>query len=116
MKLTIIADDGAVGIDGEFFSGFDLSQIGSDIHAVQWYGEYGEVEYKTRLENGIFMKPANVLITDTAPYQFAVEAWNIKKAQEIAVAEAAEASRIATEMASVLNSQSNILEENNNAT
>lgn len=59
---------------------------------------------------------ANVLITDTAPYQFAVEAWNIKKAQEIAVAEAAEASRIATEMASVLNSQSNILEENNNAT
>lgn len=86
MRLTIIADDGAVGIDGEFFSQLDLSQLDAGIHAVQWYGEYGEVEYKTRLENGAFAKPANVLITDATPYQFAVDAWNTAKAQAIAAA------------------------------
>lgn len=95
MRLTIIADDGAVGIDGEFFSQLDLSQLDAGIHAVQWYGEYGEVEYKTRLENGAFAKPANVLITDATPYQFAVDAWNTAKAQAIAAAEAAEAAAAA---------------------
>lgn len=79
MRLTIVADDGAVGVDGEFFTPIDLSQMDLSIHAVQWYGEYGEVEYKTRLENGAFVKPANVLITDAAPYQFAVDAWTVAK-------------------------------------
>lgn len=91
MRLTIVADDGAVGVDGEFFSGLDLSQLDASVHAVQWYGEYGEVEYKTQLENGAFVKPANVLITDATPYQFAVDVWNTAKAQAIAAAEAAAA-------------------------
>lgn len=81
MRLTIIADDGAVGIDGEFFSQLDLSQLDASIHAVQWYGEHGEVEYKTRFENGALVKPANVLITDVALYQFAVDAWDAAKLQ-----------------------------------
>ena len=76
MRLTIIADDGAVGVDGKFFSPLDLPQLDTSIHAIQWYGEYGEVEYKTRLEDGALVKPANALITDVAPYQFAVDAWN----------------------------------------
>jgi hypothetical protein len=75
MKLTIIADDGAVGIDGEFFSGLALPQLDPTIHAVQWYGEYGEVEYKTTLSNGVLTKPLNLLITDASPYQFAVDEW-----------------------------------------
>jgi len=79
MRLTIVADDGAVGIDGEFFSELDLSALDPAIHAVQWYGEYGEVEFKTRFENGAFVKPANEAITDAAPYQFAVDAWNAAK-------------------------------------
>lgn len=87
MRLVIVADDGAVGVDGEFFSRLDLPQLDAGIHAVQWYGEYGEVEYKTRLENGAFVKPANLLITDASPYQFAVDAWNTAKAQALAAAE-----------------------------
>lgn len=79
MKLTIVADDGAVGVDGEFFAPLELPQLDSTIHAVQWYGEYGEVEYKTRLENGAIVKPANKLITDVTPFQFAIDAWNIAK-------------------------------------
>jgi hypothetical protein len=92
MRLTIVADDNAVGVDGEFFSGLDLAQLNSSIHAVQWYGEYGEVEYKTSFENDALVKPANVLISDVAPYQFAVDAWNTAKAQAIAAAAALAAS------------------------
>lgn len=87
MRFTIVADDGAVGVDGEFFSPLDLPQLDSSIHAVQWYGEYGEIEYKTRLENGAFVKPDNVLITDAAPYQFAISVWaDAKKAAALAAA------------------------------
>lgn len=87
MKLTIVADDQCVGIDGEFFTFLGLAQLDSTIHAVQWYGEYGEVEYKTRFENGAIVKPANVLITDVTPYQFAVDAWNATKAAAAAQAQ-----------------------------
>ena len=47
MRLIIIPSDKAIGIDGEFFSkiGEDLSWIPSNIHAIQWYDTWGEVEY-----------------------------------------------------------------------
>jgi len=83
MKLTIVADDKCVGVDGKYFSPIDLSQLNSSIHAVQWYGEYGEVEYKTRFENGVLVKPANSLISDISPYQFAVDAWNTKNTASV---------------------------------
>jgi hypothetical protein len=89
MKLTIVADDGAVGIDGEFFFGLALPQLDLTIHAVQWYGEYGEVEYKTSFENGVLGRAANLLITDVAPFQFAVDAWQTAKENAIAAEAAA---------------------------
>ena len=79
MRLTIIADDRNVGVDGEFYLDIDLTGLDPTIHAVQWYGEYGEVEYKPRFENGAIVKPANLLITDVTQYQFAVDAWAAKK-------------------------------------
>lgn len=47
MRLTIIPSDKAIGINGEFISniGEDLSWVPSDIHAVQWYDTWGEIEY-----------------------------------------------------------------------
>ena len=88
MKLTIIADDSAVGINGVFYAPINLAQLDPTIHAVQWYEEYGEIEYKTRFENGILVRPANVLITNVTPYQFAVDAWDAAKT-EAAAAETA---------------------------
>jgi hypothetical protein len=79
MKLTIVVDDGAVGVDGEIFSGLILSELDPTIHAVQWYGEYGEIEFKTVFAGGTLTKPANQLITDVSPFQFAVDAWNAAK-------------------------------------
>jgi hypothetical protein len=49
MRVTIIPSDGFVSVDGEGYSGLDLSFIDSSIHAVQWYGESGEVEIKNIL-------------------------------------------------------------------
>jgi hypothetical protein len=83
MKLTIVADDQCVGVDGEFFAPLNLTQLDPTIHAVQWYGDYGEVEYKTRLENGVLMKPVNLLITDVTPFQFAFDAWDTAKAADV---------------------------------
>lgn len=79
MRLSIIADDGAVGVDGEFFSELDLSALDPNIHAVQWYGEYGEVEFKTRFEDGKLFHPGNQYITDVSSYQFAFDAWEAAK-------------------------------------
>lgn len=79
MKLTIIADDKKVGVDNLFYDPIELPQLDPTIHAVQWYGEYGEVEYKTRFEDGALVRPPNMFITDVTPYQFAVDAWNLIK-------------------------------------
>jgi hypothetical protein len=88
MRLVIIADDKSVGIGGVFLAELDLSPLDPAIHAVQWYDTYGEVEYKTQLQDGRLVKPENAVITDVAPYQFAVDAWNAESAA-LAAAEAA---------------------------
>ena len=90
MKLVIIPDDFRVGIDALNYDGIDMSQIDPSIHAVQWYGEYGEVEFKTKFENGQIVKPQNQIITDVTPYQWAVDAWNVAKAADDAAIAAAE--------------------------
>jgi hypothetical protein len=48
MKLTIIPDDKSIGIDGNFLLKIqqDMSWIPEDIHAVQWYGDRGYIEYR----------------------------------------------------------------------
>lgn len=99
MRLVIIADDARVGIDALNYDGLDMSQLDPSIHAIQWYGEYGEVEFKTKFENGQIVKPQNQIITDVTPYQWAIDAWNVAKAADdaavaaaLAEAQAAEAS------------------------
>lgn len=81
MKLTIVADDKCVGVDGEYIAPIEMPQLDASIHAVQWNGEYGEVEYKTQFKDGALVKPANELITDLTPYQFAIDAWSAAKSQ-----------------------------------
>jgi hypothetical protein len=47
MKLTILPSDKSIGIDGAFLIKIqqDLSWIPSNIHAVQWWDDHGEIEY-----------------------------------------------------------------------
>ena len=90
MKLVIVADDARVVIDALAYDGLDMSQLDSAIHAVQWNGEYGEVEYKPVFANGKITKVANQIITSIDAYQWAIDAWNVANDVELAaIAEAA---------------------------
>jgi hypothetical protein len=61
MRITIIPQDKSVSIDGEFLDGVDLnwipefigdqSGISIPVHALQWYGDHGEIELESRDSN-----------------------------------------------------------------
>jgi hypothetical protein len=46
MRITVIPQDKTVVIDGESYGGINLSNLDSNIHAIQWYDTDGEVEIK----------------------------------------------------------------------
>ncbi len=66
MRVTIIADDGKVGVDG-VFRGVDLSTLDPNIHAVQWDGAKGHIEFKDR--------SPEQQITDISAFQSFIDAW-----------------------------------------
>lgn len=69
MRLTIIPQDKFIRIDDVMLGNIqeDLSWIPSDVHAVQWYDTWGEVEYNgnspnTRIEElGIYEQAIQIL-------------------------------------------------------
>ena len=65
MRVTIIADDAAVYVDGLALWPIDLTGLSSDVHAVQWYDTHGEVEFRDG--------QPNALISDFSPYQVFVD-------------------------------------------
>lgn len=70
MRLTIIVPDNMVGIDGVFYE-IDLKdKVPTNLHALQWYGDYGEEEYNNK---GI---PENKNISDISPYQIVIDEWS----------------------------------------
>lgn len=66
MNLTIIADDGIVAVDGVFRT-VNLTTLDANIHAVQWNGTTGHIEYKD--------DSFNLDITDVTAYQTFIDAW-----------------------------------------
>jgi hypothetical protein len=79
MKLTIVPEDGVVTLDGESYANLDLSFIEPTIHAVQWYGTFGEVEYKDPVTGKMTL---NQEIFDISPYQQAIDLWNSAKIEK----------------------------------
>jgi hypothetical protein len=53
MKITIIPVDGAVGKDGKFYTDINLDScaIPANIHALQWDGVAGWIEFKDPVPN-----------------------------------------------------------------
>lgn len=90
MRLTIVREDNTVIIDGVGFP-VDCSALPADVHAVQWDGVSGEIEYSvTRCSHcGARSKKGNALLVDVSPYVPLVNAWNAAKA----AADAAELER-----------------------
>jgi hypothetical protein len=89
MRVTVINPDKAVGVDGEFYSGLTLN-LGNEIHAIQWYDTWGEVEFSVVFAEGRPQKPENMVITDFTPYEHVVTTW-----QQAKTSAALEASRLA---------------------
>ena len=99
MRVTIIRGTNTVAIDALAFE-VDCSSLPADVHAVQWDGASGEVEYGlTRCTHcGARSKKGNSFFTDVAPYQPLIDAWTVARDAALAAA-AAEAAAAAQKAA-----------------
>jgi len=70
--LTIVKSDGFVAIDGVGFLSIDCSSLASNVHAVQFDGTNGHVEYTD--------DTANLAITSVSSYSTITDLWNTAKA------------------------------------
>lgn len=61
MKITVLNNDNAIGFDGIFYDGLDFSSVPDNLHALQWNGIKGEIEF---YEDADGVKPPNEKITD----------------------------------------------------
>lgn len=96
MRFTIIRDTGTVAVDMLAFE-VDCSALPFDVHAVQWDGTSGEIEYKmTQCSHcGARSKKHNEPFTDPAPYQPLLDAWDVKRRAALEEAAKLEAERVA---------------------
>jgi hypothetical protein len=74
MRVTIISDDSLVLVDGVPFT-VDCSALLPEIHAVQWDGAAGEIEFKAVDGH----KRPNEPIEDIAPFQPLIDLWTIER-------------------------------------
>lgn len=82
MRLTIIPSDNNVGVDNEFLIGLDLANcnIPANIHALQWYGTEGEIEF---IDNPDRTKPMNKIITELPTWANAcITTWREEKIRQ----------------------------------
>lgn len=77
MKLTIIPEDMTVIIDGERFGINCQELVDQGVHAVQWSGSTGHIEFKDAADGN---KPANQVIGDIERFQPIIDAWHAAKA------------------------------------
>jgi len=103
MRLTIIPEDKTIRIDEEFMLNIeqDMSWIPENIHAVQWYDTWGEIEYKDG--------SPNERIEELGIYQQAIIDLNNEKQRieddEIEIAKTKEAARDYWEELRILRNQ-----------
>jgi len=66
-RITIINNDNGtvdVNLNGENVENVPTTNLDSSIHAVQWYGDHGEVEYNDRNEEITDFSEFNAIMTD----------------------------------------------------
>lgn len=92
-QFTLVPEDRLVSVDGV---GYNIDYtIDPSIHAVQWYGTYGEVEFKPVFNKELkqIVKPQNEIIEDYVQFQNALDAHSAETAR------LAEEARLAAEAA-----------------
>lgn len=100
MQFTIIRDTNTVVMGGVAFE-VDCSALPADVHAVQWDGAHGEVEYKlTRCGHcGARSKKGNEVISDGLAYAPLIKAWEAARDAEMARLKAQEEANAAAVVA-----------------
>ena len=66
-RITVINNDnGTIDImmDGENIADIPSDNLDPNIHAIQWYGDHGEIEYNDRNEEITDFSPFNQLLLD----------------------------------------------------
>jgi hypothetical protein len=84
MRLTISNQENnlmQVTVDGISYEDIDGSALANNIHAVQWYDTHGEIEYKDPVTGNI---TRNEEINSITNFQFAIDAWNVIRAEDLA--------------------------------
>ncbi len=76
MRVTIVPSDNLVAVDGVAICDLDLSAIPADVHAVQWYGTRGSVEFLS--EDGLRIE-RNEEITNLDAYAELLAAFASRK-------------------------------------
>jgi hypothetical protein len=71
-KITIMRADNAVYVDGRAIE-IDCNELPKFIHAIQWDGAKGQIEFDPD-ERGVRM--SNVAFTDISPFMYLVDRWN----------------------------------------
>ena len=89
MRVTIINVDNQVTIDGITLV-IPLDGLDPSVHAVQWYGTYGEVEIKDPVTGKM---QENRHIDSIQDYSMFVDAWTAKR-EELLAQEAIEAQAV----------------------
>jgi hypothetical protein len=80
MQITIIPVDGMVYVDGVCYANLDMSLVPIEIHALQWKGDYGWIEFKD-LDYGV--KPQNQSIDALPEWAIACKLkWDEAKAMD----------------------------------
>lgn len=83
MRVSIVAPDNMICVDNTVGLKVDCSQLVIDnIHAVQWYDDHGEIEFKSEYlakEKRWHQEP-NKHITDFSMFQDFVDEWRLLKA------------------------------------
>lgn len=70
-KVTIVRDDQTVQVEGVSYA-VDLADLPNYIHAVQWDGVKGEIEFAADADN---RRLPNMRISDFGPFQHFVMRW-----------------------------------------
>lgn len=87
MRATIIPADNFCSVDGVGIHGVDVTSVAPEVHAVQWYGTYGEIEIKNPVTGKIV---SNDDISNLDAFQSVLDSyWDNRAAADAAEQEAA---------------------------
>ena len=73
MRVSVVREVGAVVVDGGMMH-VDCSELPSYIHAIQWDGKQGWIEFKPDADG---QHVPNMKIVDLKPYSFLVDRWRL---------------------------------------